>query len=380
MSKKNTRKAITDIIKLRLWTISGGRCQFKGCNDYLLKDDLTYAGINNAHIAHIVDVNPKTHRYKESTLMSEDKKNEIENLMLLCQKHHRLIDNEEEKNYSIEKLEKVKKEHENRILNLTSIKGTVKTTILLYSAKIGEFHPSFSFENLRYILSKKDLYPNSEPIEISSRNTFEDNKELYWTVEEENLTNDFNKKILTHFDDKSINHFSLFALAPQPLLIKLGTLIPNIYTVDVYQKHRTPDTWEWQVDKGCFSGFTITKPDNFEGKPVLKIALSATITDDRIYHAMEGDLSIWTLTIDNPNTGFLIHPEILEEFKTITQFLFNLIKEKHGHKNTLSVFPSMPVSASVEFGRVWMPKADLSLDIYDERTGFKRALTINRKN
>ena len=40
----------------------------------------------------------------------------------------------------------------------------------------------------------------------------------------------------------------------------------------------------------------------------------------------------------------------------------------------------MPVSATVELGRVWMPKADLNLKIYDENRelgGFVHALTIS---
>ena len=45
---------------------------------------------------------------------------------------------------------------------------------------------------------------------------------------------------------------------------------------------------------------------------------------------------------------------------------FNAIKGRHGETQLLHVFPAMPVAAAVETGRVWMPKADLPLLIYDQ--------------
>jgi len=45
----------------------------------------------------------------------------------------------------------------------------------------------------------------------------------------------------------------------------------------------------------------------------------------------------------------------------------------------ISIFPALPVSAAVEVGRVWMPKADLPLQVYDQNRahgGFEPALMI----
>lgn len=36
-----------------------------------------------------------------------------------------------------------------------------------------------------------------------------------------------------------------------------------------------------------------------------------------------------------------------------------------GEKTLLHVFPALPASLAVEVGRVWMPKSDLSLRLYD---------------
>jgi len=50
----------------------------------------------------------------------------------------------------------------------------------------------------------------------------------------------------------------------------------------------------------------------------------------------------------------------------------NDIKAAHGEHTVIHVFPVLPVSAAVEVGRVWMPKADLPLVIYDQNPTVQR--------
>lgn len=52
---------------------------------------------------------------------------------------------------------------------------------------------------------------------------------------------------------------------------------------------------------------------------------------------------------------------------------------EHGQENEINVFPAAPVAINVEIGRVWMPKADLPLIVYDQNhktNCFQYALTI----
>lgn len=48
------------------------------------------------------------------------------------------------------------------------------------------------------------------------------------------------------------------------------------------------------------------------------------------------------------------------------RYLFDKIKATHGQNATIHLFPACPVSVAIEIGRVWMPKADLPLVIYDQ--------------
>lgn len=71
----------------------------------------------------------------------------------------------------------------------------------------------------------------------------------------------------------------------------------------------------------------------------------------------------------------------LGRFRETVRRTFDQIKAVHGQDAAIHVFPAMPVSAAVELGRVWMPKADLPLIIYDENRahgGFEPRLTIGQ--
>jgi hypothetical protein len=72
-------------------------------------------------------------------------------------------------------------------------------------------------------------------------------------------------------------------------------------------------------------------------------------------------------------------PTDLAEFRRLVRSTFNAIKTQHGEHAVINVFPALPVSAAVEVGRIWMPKADLPLVIYDQNRsleGFVRTLSI----
>lgn len=73
-----------------LWGKAAGRCQFRGCNKPLFVDALTKSEFNQAYIAHIVADKPSGPR--GDAIRSDLLKDDISNLMLMCDEHHRLID------------------------------------------------------------------------------------------------------------------------------------------------------------------------------------------------------------------------------------------------------------------------------------------------
>jgi len=374
----STRPYIPDKIKTLLWVLAGGRCQYEGCNDPLWRDDLTLAEMNRAYIAHIRDVNPKTHRYDPE--LSPELATNIVNLMLLCDKHHRLIDYEEEKKHPVDLLERMKQQHEERIELLTSIQIDKKSHVLLYGANIGEQTAPLSWKKAAQAMIPLRYPAEPRGIEVSLRNsTFEDHNDDYWTIERKNLKHNLDKYLRPRLVSGDAEHLSVFALAPQPLLVELGLLLSDIPAAEVYQLHREPPDWNWQEAPDEFE-FLIEKPSEIHTTVALNFSLSATIDNSRIKSALQQEnISIWRMTIPTPNNDFLKSRDQLRLFRQKFRLLLDRIKARHGQDVLLHVFPAVPVSVAVEIGRVWMPKADLPLCIYDQNRklgGFVKTLTF----
>lgn len=355
---------IPEKIRTRLWVKAGGRCQYAGCNEPLWLDSLTMAEMNAAYIAHIIADKPLGPR-GDSTL-SDKLKDDISNLMLMCDKHHRLIDREDIEGHPIKRLCEMKRKHEERIELLTDIKDNKQSHVILYGANIGEHHAKISWEKA-YLAMVPNYYPAGKPaIELSlGNNSFQDHEVEYWYWERENLRRQFNQKVKARLSTGEIDNFSVFAFGPQPLLMELGRLLSDIPAAAVYQLHREPPNWNWQEHPRDFD-FLLKIPDIITETVALNLSLSATIDNSRITSLLGNDISIWTLTIENPNNDFLKSREQLSLFRQKFRNLLDKIKSTHGQDAVLNLFPASPVAVAVEIGRVWMPKADLPIRIYDQ--------------
>lgn len=370
--------SIADKIKTLLWVKAGGRCEYRGCNKSLYEDILTKKNCNQAYIAHIVADVPNGPR--GCPIRSPLLKNAISNLMLLCDTHHRLIDKEEVKEHPESLLLEMKQEHEIRIEKLTSITHDMQSHIVIYRANVGEHSPIITYE-----LAKQCLLPNYYPalntaIDLGLTNSPQRDKDaLFWQTELDVLQQHFKEKIKPSLLKEEIKLISLFAFAPMPLLIKLGTLLNDIYDVKIYQPIRQPKIWTLLKKEDINTEYKLIEPEKHFPKVALNISLSATINNDRITSVLGDNCSIYTLTIDTPFNDFLKSEKQLRDFSELARKLFDKIKSKYNAQTPLHIFPAMPIATSIELGRVWMPKADMPLYLYDENKqngGFFRAFEI----
>lgn len=360
-----------------LWAISGGRCEYEGCNKILHTDILTKKKYNSAYIAHIVADKPGGPRgdIARSKLLCDN----IGNLMLLCNEHHNLIDKVDVAGHPESRLLAMKRQHEERIRRITDIAPNMSSEIILYGANIGANYSPLSYQSACEALLY-DYYPaNDNAIELRMKNVpFTDDTDAYWMMEEAALCKQFKLQINPRLMQGNTDHYSVFALAPQPLLVKLGVLLNDLNNVKVYQKHREPSTWKWQTTSPDIK-YIFREPADKTKIPVLVFSLSATITYDRIKAVLGDNVSVWEITVSNtPNNDFLKTEALLSDFRRTVRNAFDKIKSHHGYTE-LHIFPAMPVSASVELGRVWMPKVDMPMVLYDAnktKNDFYKTITI----
>lgn len=372
------KKAIPTKTKFQLWRKSGGRCQYAGCNEPLWKSGVTQEEFNTSNIAHIYGEKPGSARYDD--ILSPKLATSLENLMLLCYKCHHLVDEGFRERHHAYLLIEMKKKHEERIEFLTGLTEEKSSHILLYGAKVGQHTAPVHWDKV-FSAMLPNWYPAEKPgFELSLGNSsLQDHEEKYWEFESAHLQRQFATKIRPRLEQGDINHLSVFAFAPQPLLIELGRLISDINNAEVYQLHRQPASWEWQPAPKKFS-YTITSPSHDHPIVALNLSLSATITNDRIHAVLGDEVSIWTITITQPHNDFIRSKAEVELFQKELRVLLDSIKKRHGQNTNLHIFPAVPLSLAIEMGRVWMPKADLPIKIYDQNRksgGFTYALTIS---
>src|SRR3989304_555255 len=80
-----------NLIRLLLFVRAGGRCEFDGCNEYLLRHHLTLTEGNFAEMAHIVAFKPDGPRGKSSP--GRAARRDRQSRGLLGPPCHKLIDN-----------------------------------------------------------------------------------------------------------------------------------------------------------------------------------------------------------------------------------------------------------------------------------------------
>jgi hypothetical protein len=297
--------------------------------------------------------------------------------MILCDKHHRLIDKHQVAENSAMRLTEMKRKHEARIELVGSLTEEKQSHVLLYGANVGSQSAPVSMQKAIPAMLP-DSYPaQSTPLEIGLRNNMlTDRTDEYWQFEGNNLRAHYAQRVRPLLVSGAITRLSVFAMAPQPLLILLGSLLTDIQATEVYQLHREPPDWKWQ-DGSDFPEFQLSEPKNKSGTPALLFSLSATVTDSRVLSALP-DASIWRVFIENPHNDFLKSRQQAADFRIMMRSVMDRIKAAHGQQATIHVFPVMPLALAVDFGRIRMPKADLPLCVYDENRdlGFRVALGI----
>lgn len=359
---------------------AAGMCEFEGCNKRLFYDGVTLANFNNSYVAHVVASSVNGPRGDEilSPLLSD----KLENLMLMCADHHKLIDAEPTgpRDYSVERLKEMKQAHEEKIETICNLFNVPKTEVVRFSSPIKGVTPA----DVDYDLAAKAILPNKQPassygINISIKSVYPYTSKEYWDDCCEQLNCSFNMYMNNPVIQNRKTSLSVFPIAPIPLIIKLGELIGDKFPCDIYQKTRFPDTWEWQ-SKVLTNSFIVEtlKTDTSNGVIALNISLTNNVNNDRIFSVGEYE-AIYTIQADTIGVDCIKSSQDLSKFWHIYQQVLDEILNKYGSDCQIHLFPAIPVSAAFEVGRRYMLNTHPCITIFDENNGFMKTLKMGEK-
>ena len=378
MPRKNSsevaRTAIKDSVKLTLWGIAAGRCEL--CNRPLYEDGTFGVAGNFAEVAHIHAVSLGGSRNVSG--MTDDEKNDISNLMLLCARHHHMIDANPE-DYPDDFLIEQKRRHEKRVRNVTEISDIQSCRMVSFFSNIDNSE-IFSSERLfKQALISASLIPLEYPVislDAASRTFYSPTKTCF-----EEKAADMERQVKSWFGSiiKPEDAIAVFALAPQPLLIKLGTLINDQQNVTVFQCHRADNKWAWKGEESSVEYITKCTHSSESNVVALVIDLSAEVVDHRITRVLGDECSIYHITIEEPNRYFVTNKGIQDDYIHALRAILEKIKNEHQNIPYIHIFPAMPNSLAVRTGMDYMPKADIPWRIYEQASpeqGFIETITI----
>jgi hypothetical protein len=387
-TKKMKRIAAPDLrasdpVVLELWTKAAGRCEFHGCNEYLLEDKLTTNKAKLADIAHIVARSRSGPRGDDPMPLSE--RNHIENLMLACTTHHRMIDNKRlVAQYPKTLLMQYKADHEARIRHLTEMKPEHETVVLRVLGNIRGDSVSVSHDEVRTAVLGAKRYPrylqSDNTIEIDLQGLTQTVNAEYWTAAKASVDDTVTRLISPNIGN-SIKHLSVFALARIPILVYLGNAIGDKVITDFYQRHRDePIGWSWR--QGDPINFEAQRIQNGTDKKcvALVLSLSGKIARESRPSHIDGQYHLYEIAPVGAEPGRSIFNtrESLAAFQRTYQSALRAIEAEHGLKGDLHLFTAIPAPVAVICGRELMKDVSPRLHVYDRmEDGYELALTIN---
>jgi len=356
-----------------LCVAAGGRCQFKGCNKKLFCDALEAKILNNSNIAHIIASSPEGPR---GTEQSHQISAELDNIMLLCKDHHKLIDDFPE-TYTEAILKKMKFDQERLVSDLLDTMYYPKTEIVMLESKIKgckEAHIDYG-QAVKAVRkagnNPMNMYGILLQINIQGNYKSPD----YWKAAESGLEFNVMHNIEPLYKRYPDTILSVFPIAPIPLILKLGYILGDKRRINIYQKTRTPDTWEWLKEQATNSFETQKISCNSKSlKTALIISLTAEINIERVLRVYDAGI-IYCIKAKRKGVDCISSEEDLKLFWQEYQKVCDLLKNIE-RCETIAVFPAVPVSAAFEMGRRYMPGIYPKMVIYDDDDGFVKTLTI----
>lgn len=357
-------RGIPQMTRLMLYVRAAGRCEFDGCNEYLLEHYPTETAGSFAEQAHIYAFNRAGPRGQAPG--RPDDPNDISNLILLCGACHHLADTRAEE-YPVSVLLEFKRSHEERVFELTGLSKDRNTVPLVLKGLVAGRPVDVSDEEMQVAVAPNYL-KRRDKVEIDLTQIPDTSNAGFWKT----TTACIDRKVdrlysLPVRPDRTIC-VSVFALAPIPILIHLGSRLSDKIKVDLYQRHRNPETWRWHNEPG--QAVYITKRVR-KGTDSVSVALLLNLSGanrlETLPALVDARFSVYEITLQDsePNPLFLRCRSDLDRLHDEYVRVMAMIRGSHPGLGVLHLFPAIPAPVAVMVGRTRLPKVDPILRVYD---------------
>jgi hypothetical protein len=369
-------KAISESTAKQVWHAAAGRCMYRGCGNDLGKTSLTTKHGRIAYLAHIVASDPDGPRgdSASSHALSDDH----ENIMLMCDAHHRLIDRIDEAGHPVELLRNMRQEHEAMVRKMLDGLAFPRAQAITLLGNIANIPTFASEQNIRASLLARKLGPLPD-IKHTIRRIQRDDRLLpdFWEYllhEHELEIRDFVQltKLTPLNGNLSPDVLAIFPLHLVPILVLAGRIVGEARRVEIFQYDRHRNTWQWDSAATALqdNSFQITEITSEHADEVLlSLELTATI-DER---ALPPDIGTrvhqkaipWIrITTNKPDSGCIRHPDDLEQFTIIARKAVQKIQDGI-RPSRIHLLGVSPASTLFRFGQLLQAGHHPAYVVYD---------------
>ena len=336
-----SRKTLSKMEEIALWVASGAQCAI--CKKKLIFED-SRVYINIADKAHIIAHSgdgPRGEFSLKNYSLSEEDLDSIRNLVLLCKDHHHIVDTNP-KEWTAEKLFKIKHDHETQIRAKLDCKQAALAVIHKTMDDIPVAIDSANDADV-LVLGKTEY-----------RKVFEDFTPEGWEAAKAEVET-FYQGVKEAIKLNEYSRVCVFPLSHIPLLVYLGFLIGDKIPVTTFQYSRDANHWVGCNPDGKSRLGELQVMSTARGKKqlIVSISVSAPVHQEDIKEVLGASLENYDelhIRVDNPKIDSVLY---IEEVKQVQAAFKHRVEEMHWQNRYegIHLFVAVPAGLAVEIGR-----------------------------
>jgi hypothetical protein len=339
-----------------LWGRSGGRCAMPECRVELLVEATEYDPIvvigEIAHMAAYQDGGPRADR-----AMASATRNEYDNLILLCQNCHAVIDGQPG-TFSVERLKSIKAGHE--LWVRASLPEHGRSATGWSALELRGDHP-VDLASVTTALSPDFMKEDLQTLQVPGES--ED-----WAAVDAAIA----AHVAGLFDGADSFDFRLavFPLAPVSACLALGYHLTNRPHLRLFQFHRDDRSWVWPTGKPPEPSLEVSGLETSDAtcaEVAFLFHFSAAVSDDAIASSSAATARRVHIRVQQPGTGWLQHPAQIREVAHSTRQAFERAVQLFPRATRWHIFFAGPAPAAVAAGQQINPTMCPPVQLYEFR-------------
>lgn len=340
--------------KNQIYLSSHGRCMFKGCGAKLNIDEITGFEGTYGVLAHNVAASENSTR--GIPFFSYQLSDDPTNILLLCEKHHRLIDKVAGAEYTASRLSQMRSNFIAQCEDLLDSLSFTPMPVYLFFWPVNRNIPQSPSRRdiascllpLKSILHK-DKTLIHEPLPAHLRASADEFYKKYFLEEFEVQTEQLLRE--TKFDDKRV---AIFGFGPMPCLIALGSKLGNKGKFIPMLMYRDGSCWMWPDLICTTKAYEINNFSEIEDCTEITIRLNLTADPETSKNkAVELGHPVINITAkpEYMGNGAIRNPERGLSFMQDIHALFHSLTDKGITK--IHVLPCASNAACIWFGQAF---------------------------